>query len=167
MTAGETLVSTVQVEGAALPRARVEAVIDAKPAMVWAVVSDCARFSKTMPNVKASKLVKRDGPKVFCRTVADLPFPLPDLVAETEARHEVEGSHYRRRWWLLRGDFERNEGLWDVRPFGKSGARSLVRYEILAVPRVAVPDVLQALAQKTSLPGLMERLRNEVKRLRR
>ncbi len=164
LDAGEVLVSSVEVKGADIPRAVVEAVVEAPPEAVWAVVSDCNRYPQTMPNTKEAKELSRAGNKVICRMVTEMPFPLPDFVVKTEAVHRVKPPHYRRTWTLIGGDLERNDGLWDIRPFkGKSG-RSLVRYEILAVPKMAVPATLQAFAQRRTLPGLMARLRDEVKK---
>ena len=165
LAAGEVLVTTVALPSSDVPRAEARAVVDAPPAAVWRVVSDCGRFSETMPRVKASRLVRRRGDRYWCETTIGLPFPLDDLSSVTEGVHVTGPPRWSRRWKLVSGNYRRNEGSWELEAFGPGGRRTLVTYRIHAEPDFAVPAFVQQFGQERSLPGLMERLRQEVAKL--
>ena len=98
----------------------VEGVVNAPPEDVWAVVSKCNNYAKTMPRILKSKELSREGDeattwKAKCEVTADLPFPLSDLTGITIATHKVEaGGKYSREWTLLSGDYDINHGAWII-----------------------------------------------------
>ena len=49
------LVRRVELPGGGPPEIRVEAIIDAAPALVWPVIEDCGRYRHTMPRITASE----------------------------------------------------------------------------------------------------------------
>lgn len=161
---GEVLVSAQKVEGSQAPRVKVEAVIDASPEDVWAVVKDCENYKKTMPRISESKLEKREGNVVICRTRADMPFPLADLEAVTRGVESVEpGKRWAREWDLVEGDYNANTGGWELTHWKGEESRTLVVYKLHADPKLAVPQGLINAAQKSALPDLMHQLRKSVK----
>ncbi|MEZ4268202.1 MAG: SRPBCC family protein [Myxococcota bacterium] len=164
LDAGEIIIKTSKVEGSGVPRVKAMGVVDAAPEAIWAVVERCADYKKTMIRTADSEEVSRKGNVVRCRVTIELPFPLKNLTATTDAIHTVvAGKKWQRRWSLVDGDYKRNTGSWTLIPFDDSGKRTLVIYEVHAEPNVALPDSIQRLAQKKSLPDLFEHLRETIK----
>ena len=169
---GDIVVSTRAVAGSPIPEATVQAVVDAPPEKVWAVVSDCANYKTTMPSIAESTQVRVEKPTAadgdavevkLCRVVADLPFPFPDLMSVTRGVHRIEpGKRWQRQWKLVEGDYVRNEGEWRLEPFGDDGKRTLVTYVILAQPKIALPDSLVAAIEEGRLPEMMRNLRRKL-----
>lgn len=156
---GEVVIQTRRVPGAELPEATVHAVIDAPPSKVWAIISDCARYKRTMPRIKDSKLLSQSGNKTVCEVTVDMPFPLSNLTSVSEATHVIGPPTWERKWHMLRGDFARNEGAWILSNFNPEGTRTRVVYRVLAEPNTAVPNAIIKKAQQSSLPNMIESIR--------
>jgi ribosome-associated toxin RatA of RatAB toxin-antitoxin module len=161
---GEVLIETEVVPGSSLPRVCMDAMIDAPPERVWALINDTNGYTRTMPAVKRVEELSReqDGEleRVRVRLTVGMPFPLKDLTSITRAVHTVRpGEFYQRAWELESGDYDANEGAWTLTPFEGDTRRTRVRYEVLAAPRIRIPGAVQKLAQKKALPKLIERLR--------
>ena len=161
---GNISVKVFKVPKSETPKAVVKAVIDAPPAKVWKLVSDCSRYTKTMNRVKSSKLISQSGDTVICETVIDMPFPFSNLKGRTKAKHVVTPKRMSRSWSLIKGDYHFNNGSWVVEPFDEQGTRSLVTYSIHAEPTTTIPDWVRNKAQKKTLPGIIKRLRKEAKK---
>jgi hypothetical protein len=163
LAAGEVIVSTEAVAGSEVPRVSLQAVIDAPPEKVWAIIDDCGNYAKTMPHIAASKQLARDAGWVQCRITASMPFPLSDLTSETLGIIEVEpGVRYARNWKLLSGDYHSNTGGWVLTPYNGDPKRTYARYSLHADPKMHVPQVFITRAQKSSLPAMIENLRKQV-----
>jgi len=159
---GEVLIETEDV-GAAMPRVKVTAIIECKPERVWQIVSNVADYPRTMEGVKKAQQLSHEGDIVRARITVKMPFPLKDLTATTEARHTVvEGERYERAWKLVEGDYKENSGRWLFETFEGDPGRTLVTYELLAIPNIRIPAALQGLAQKKVLPKLINNLRRQV-----
>lgn len=156
---GEVVIQTRRVAGAELPEATVHAVIDAPPAKVWAIISDCARYKRTMPRIKDSKQLSQSGNKTVCEVTVDMPFPLSNLTSVSEATHVVGPPTWERKWHMLRGDFARNEGAWILSSFNPEGTRTRVLYRVLAEPNTSIPNAIIRKAQQSSLPNMIESIR--------
>lgn len=162
LDAGEILVTSEAVAGRDMPRARVEAVIEAPPEKVWEIIQSCGNYSKTMPRIAASKELSRDGGVTVCEVTVDMPFPLSNLTSRTEAVMTVQpGVRWERRWKLLSGDYHVNEGAWVLTPWRGDSKRTHARYELLADPKIHVPQAIINSAQTKSLPKTIERLREQ------
>jgi ribosome-associated toxin RatA of RatAB toxin-antitoxin module len=155
---GEILVTSHPVAGSA-PLVEMKAVIEAPPSKVWAVVSQCARYPKTMPRIKAAEQLSAKGKEVICRVTVDMPFPYSDLTATTRAIHEVGDGRYSRRWELISGDYRVNRGSWQLTTFRGSPGRTLAVYRVQALPKVWIPGWIRDKAQRSSLPDMMRSLR--------
>jgi ribosome-associated toxin RatA of RatAB toxin-antitoxin module len=162
LSAGEIIVETKAVKGSDVPRASVTAVVDAAPAEIWAIVSDCNTYSKNMIRIESAKELSREGNQVVCEVTADMPFPLSNLTAQTRAKHTVGPPVWSREWTLIKGDYTSNEGSWRIQAFDLEGTRSLVVYSVHAVPDMMVPDSLIKKAQRDTLPDLIKNLRKKV-----
>jgi hypothetical protein len=165
LAAGEIIVSSKKVRGSEQPMATMLAVVDAPPARLWAIISKCGDYTRTMVRVAASKQLWKKGNVHRCRVTVDLPFPLSDLTATTDAVHTVvPGKKWERKWKLVEGDYHRNSGSWTLAPFDDAGQRTLVIYKVHAEPDVPIPDGIRRAAQRKSLPNLIEHLRRQVVR---
>jgi hypothetical protein len=160
LASGEIIVTTKKVAGSSVPWSRAMGVVDAPPDKIWRVIERCDDYEKTMIRTAKAEELSRKGNKVRCRVTIDMPFPLSDLTAVTDAIHTVvPGKKYKRAWSLVEGDYDKNEGSWTLIPFDATGQRTLVSYEVHAEPKVPVPEGIQRAAQKKSLPKLIENLR--------
>lgn len=160
----EILVETRDIEGASLPEATVTAVLDAPPEKVWAIVEKCADYAKTMPRIKESRELSRDGDAIRCAVKFGSPWPLKDLEAVTLATHEVKPGRWSRSWTLEAGDYDRNEGSWTLTPFDEEGTRTLAVYRIVSEPHISVPDSVKKMAIRRGLPDLIKTLRKQVEK---
>ena len=155
---------TEAVPGSDTPTAVVEAVVDAPAAAVWSIISRCADYKTRMPRIAASKELSRSGDEsksftTTCEVTADLPFPLSDLTSVSRADHVVEpGVRYVRRWQMLSGDYDLNEGSWTL-VAQDGGARTKVTYRLRAKPRIPLPDAVLRQVQSGTLPDMMRNLR--------
>jgi ribosome-associated toxin RatA of RatAB toxin-antitoxin module len=152
------------VAGSSTPKIVMKATLDVPPKKVWAIVSDCSKYKGRLPRIAAAKLLSRSGNKFTCEVTIDMPFPLSNLTAVTEATHEESDKAMIRRWKLIRGDYKTNTGSWEIRPEA-GGTKSLVTYTVHAEPNTAIPAVIREAAQKKTLPDLMARVRDEAKKL--
>ncbi|TXD36223.1 hypothetical protein FRC98_13955 [Lujinxingia vulgaris] len=162
LAAGEILVETQDVSGSDIPRMIVTGVIDASPADVWKIVSDCGNYSRTMPRIKESRMVSRDGDTVICETVVGLPFPLSDLRSTTTATHTEGPVEWRRQWTMIEGNYRFNEGYWSLKSFNGHNDRTLAVYSVYAAPEGSVPGWMRRRAQESSMPGVIEAVREAV-----
>ena len=161
LAAGEVIITTDKIEGSDMARVTAVAVIDAPPEKVWAIVEDCANYSKNMVRIGESKLISREGNTFVCEVTADLPWPVPDLTSQTRAVHDIEpGVRWQRKWTLLKGDYTRNDGSWTLTHYKGDPNRTLGQYQLHIEPKIHVPDSLIARGQKKSLPDLFEKLRS-------
>jgi len=158
-------IKTYTVAGSDTPKIVMTATLDVPPKKVWAIVSDCSRYKGRLPRVKAAKQLKREGNKFTCEVTIDMPFPLSNLTAVTEAVHEESDKGMSRRWKLVRGDYKTNEGSWEIKPADAAGKTSFVTYTVHAEPNTMVPAAIREAAQKKTLPDLMASVRNEAAKL--
>ncbi len=138
-----------------------------EPAIIWDVVGDCARFHEFMPRMRESEVVVEDDGTHICRTVSDMPMPLADLESAVRTWTETfpDGS-FQRRFEQIPGDwaYHRNEGFWAVSPHRGAGGRTLLRYRLAVVPRMALPGFIVRLAQERTAPQSFEAIRIEARR---
>jgi ribosome-associated toxin RatA of RatAB toxin-antitoxin module len=155
------------VAGSDVPFSIVEASIDAPASVVWSIVSACNDYTKTMPSIAESKELSREGDPsssftTVCSVTADMPFPISDLTSVTRARHTVEvDKRYERRWTMLNGDYEYNEGSWTV--VALTPMTSKATYRLRVRPKLPVPDSMLGTFQSGTMPKIMDGLRRLAK----
>lgn len=159
LAGGEILVTTEDVSGSEVPRITVVGVVNAAPERIWAIVSDCNTYKQNLPRIDSARLLRREGSNYYCEVTVDLPFPMSNLTAQTRATHTVGPPEWKREWTLLSGDYQRNDGAWILRPFQGDSSRTLVTYIVHAEPNNRVPNAVRRRAQESSMPGVIERLR--------
>src|SRR5690606_15516092 len=74
LSKGEISVDVIDVKGSKVPKVVVKGVVDAPPAKVWQIVSDCTKYKQRMTRIKAAKLVKKTGDTYICDVTVELPF---------------------------------------------------------------------------------------------
>jgi len=161
---GAVEVRTTPVKGSDMPRITAKAVLSQPPEKVWAILSDCSKYKGRMPRVTASKLLKKEGNKHTCEVTIEIPGPFSDLTAVTEAVHEESPEGMSRKWKLVRGDYKRNEGSWEIKPL-EGGKKSQVTYTLHVEPNTALPSSILEAAQKKAIPDLFVRLEKEAGKL--
>jgi hypothetical protein len=142
-------------------------VVDAPPDEVWPVARDCEHFSKFLPNTKTSRRTEENG-ESRCFDEISLPFPLPNLWADTTSTVRLDPEHhrYQRTWAFVRGTYRHNTGGWTVLPWGPDGQKSLVVYAFDTDPKMLIPDAIIRAAQTGALPKVLVAVRERVKALR-
>jgi len=154
------VVTSVPVAGSTEAEHVMRAVVESPPASVWKVVSDCNHYKDHLPHIAAAAELSRAGNVVTCQVTVAMPFPTSNLTAITEAVHTEGPDGMSRKWHLVSGDYEFNDGSWTIAPY-RGGAASLVTYRLHVKPRTAIPGFIRNLAQEKALPDLMERVRLE------
>lgn len=157
-------VRTSPVKGSDMPRITAKAVLSQPPEKVWGVISDCSKYKGRMPRVAAAKLVKKEGNKHTCEVTVEVPFPFSNLTAVTEAVHEESADGMSRKWKLVRGDYKKNEGSWEIKPL-EGGKKSQVTYTLHVEPNTSLPASILEAAQKKAIPDLFVRLEQEAGKL--
>ena len=154
--------------GALVSKVVADAVIDAAPAKLWAILSRCAGYAGTLPSISASKELSRSGSlsagneKVRCEMTVDLPWPLDDLTSISIARHRrLPKGGFERSWKLESGDYDYIDGSWRLEPRA-GGSKTYARYTLLVQPKTRLPDFLKRAAQNRSIPKLFRVLRTLV-----
>ncbi|MGC4120081.1 MAG: SRPBCC family protein [Myxococcales bacterium] len=151
------------------PRYVVRGVFSLPAKKVWKIVSDCAAYKDHMPRVVASKLVSRedgDGPGKsvhVCEVKIGVPFPLSDLTGVTRAVHTETDRQMSRVWKLEKGDYEFNEGSWEVTALEEN--KALAVYKLHAKPKANVPAWMRKSAQQKAMVELFERVGKEAAKL--
>ncbi|MGI8525732.1 MAG: SRPBCC family protein [Pseudolabrys sp.] len=148
--AGEPVirVDTDEKPGAAHIRASID--IAAPPAVVWAVLVDCARAPHIIPNLESCRVLKRDpaGRWEVREHVINPPL-LPRL--RTVVRNSYEPDR-RLAFKRIEGDMRASEGEWRLERVAQ-GTR--LSYDALVEPGFFIPQFLAAQAIKYDFPKLL------------
>ena len=157
---GEVIITSMPEPGSPLPRVTIKAVIEAPTSRVWSLIDDVNNYHKSLAGIKRARELSRDGEKVLVEATIGVPFPLKDMTSTSESLHQdLGGGRYRRSWKMVRGDYKANSGSWDLIPFEGDESRTLIVYQVYAVPKMRIPKKLQEMAQKKAGPKMVEQLR--------
>ncbi len=161
LASGDIIVQSMKVKGASLPLFTVMGVVDAPVETVWKLVTDCDGYVGMMPRVEDSKVVRRKGKTTTCQVRVDLPFPLGHLDSTTKnTQMKAEAGSRRMAWKMVKGDYKRNQGDWELTHFGSKGSgKTLIVYNALVVPKLAVPNSMLKSGQKRELPAVIKGIR--------
>jgi uncharacterized protein YndB with AHSA1/START domain len=142
-------VNTDEKLNAAHIRASIE--IAAPPTVVWAVLIDCARMPRIMPNLESCRIVQHDaGGKWDVREhVINWALLLPKL--HTVVRNTFDPDR-RLRFKSIGGDMRISEGEWKLEPNARG---TMLSYNALVAPDFPVPQFLVEQAVNTDMPNLL------------
>jgi hypothetical protein len=189
LDSGEILVSRLEDGSKNLISGRAAGIIDAPVDRVWAVLSDYNNYQKFMPRLTETYMVdagvinelksrkdwtrdqfealldsyrtdevREDG--FFFYNVMDMPFPFPDFWFLLKM--ERNPSLHSFNWTMVYGNMLVNEGSWELKSYGEDSSKTIALYETSSDPGVYVPEVLQKLALKSTLPDIIKNLRRRV-----
>lgn len=134
--------------------------IDAEATVVWSVMTDCSSAPAFVPGLKRCAVLERaaDGGWEVIEHEVKYSVLLPRMRYVFRAAYRpserIDFKH-------LRGDFERNEGSWELSPLAHGGG-TLVKYSVFVDPRFHVPRWLIRRSLEDSLRELMAALRDRV-----
>ncbi|MCA9538891.1 MAG: hypothetical protein KC620_08380 [Myxococcales bacterium] len=162
---GEVIVREVPPTNDEGVAAKAMAIVDAPPVKVWPVVRDCQYFKDFMPRTEDSRLIERKPGQSRCRVEIAMPFPFSNLWSiVTAVEEERPDGSFARRWKLDEGTYARNNGSWELFPWGDDGQRTLLIYSVDANPDISIPDWIIRSAQTGALPDLFQSVRKRVRR---
>lgn len=160
---GKVIVSSMKPTNDSGVAAMAVAVMKAPVAKVWPVVRDCEHFHKFMPRAKKSEMRKKlSDTQMVCFLEVSMPFPLSNLHSEVLSTIKQLGKGWRRSWTLREGNYKRNNGSWEVYPYGEGDGWSLLVYNIDVDPDMSIPDAILRKAQTGSLPDVFTAIRKRV-----
>jgi ribosome-associated toxin RatA of RatAB toxin-antitoxin module len=147
-----------QVKGRDMPRLDATIEITAPVEDLWKLVSDCTRYGEFM-DVEKSRVIFQKGKVTRCEVSVDLPFPFGTLDGVSDAVLSVNEATgiYTRSWKLVSGDFDYNEGFWQLTRLAPE--RTKVRYVVLAEPDVMIPIGVLRSKQETRTRETLLKLR--------
>jgi ribosome-associated toxin RatA of RatAB toxin-antitoxin module len=154
---GEVIVSTRPLPGASVPEVYVEAIMDAPPQKMWALLDRCGDYSHTMIRMKDTKELSRSGDTVRCESTVEMPWPLPNLHGVLVARLAPGPPVWMREWKLESGDYKRNDGSWVLKEWPHG--RTFVEYRMRSEPNTPVPQFIQGMAAEMALQDMMKKFR--------
>ena len=143
--------------------------IDATPAACYAVIHAVADYPRTMPDLKAARVLRQEGDDVvwtYTRVEAPL-VSARDYALRFSTTREADGT-IRIAWTpaneaappLPRGVIrvEVNTGSWTLAPLD-GGARTHATYHLLTDPGGSVTTWLAEQANKTAVPDVLRAVR--------
>jgi carbon monoxide dehydrogenase subunit G len=133
--------------------------IEARPATVWAVITDCDRAPKFVPNMESCRIVER-GPKdrwQVRETVLNV-----TLLPRIRSLSRLEFDMGRRITFKQAGggDMRIAEGEWRVEPLAKGKATRL-RYDAVLALNIAVPHFMVENIAHRDVPALMKNIERD------
>lgn len=136
-------------------RAAIE--IDAPAEQVFRTMTDCAQALKFVPHLTRCSVLETapDGSWETILHEAHYGWFLPRVSYVFRAEYE---PFERVRFSGVRGDFQENEGVWELMP-RRDGAATVVTYRARVVPRFYVPRWIALASLKRDLPALLQGLR--------
>jgi carbon monoxide dehydrogenase subunit G len=150
--AGEPVVNvkTDDATNAANIRASID--IAASPAVVWAVLTDCPRMPRIMPNLESCKVVQNGSGKWDVQEhVINWSMLFPKL--RTVMRNTYDAGR-RLIFKRVSGDMRISEGEWRLEPLANATATRL-SYNAKIAPDFPVPQFMVEQAVNTDMPNVL------------
>ena len=133
--------------------------IDADPAAIWQIVTDCEKSPEFVPGVLTCQRLEvlEPGRLELFRQTVKYSWYLPRLEYEFELEYfPYEQMNFRR----VRGSLKRLDGTWWLEPVAPD--KTLVFYSVDLDPGFLVPQFLVRRALRKDLPKVLAALRNRV-----
>lgn len=187
---GEVIVDIKKRPGCETRVGRVTGVIDAPRERVWKVISDYNEHKKYMPNLlecfairpEALELLEGALPKelsslegqlreykcdelpgsiVYTYGMGDFPWPMPNK--RYVLRIERDPYRFTTRANMVLGEMKVNTSSWELEPYGSDDSKTLAIYTVCLDPGVAIPGFAVNMAANSTLPGVIEAVRQRAK----
>jgi uncharacterized protein YndB with AHSA1/START domain len=131
--------------------------IDAPPALVWRVMTDCARVSRLMVNVKYCRVIERDpAGRWDVREQVTRGSILPGV--RTVLRSDYDAPRLVR-FHRVDGDFKVLDGEWKLDPLD-GGARTRVTYDSRVSSPFPAPGMIVRAVLRKDVPRTLANLRD-------
>jgi len=136
-------------------RAAIE--IDASAERVFRTMTDCAQALKFVPHLTRCTVLETAPDGSWQTILHEVSYGWFMPRASYVFRAEYEPFE-RVRFSGVRGDFDENEGVWELMP-RRDGAATVVTYRAQVLPRFYVPRWIALASLKRDLPALLLGLR--------
>jgi hypothetical protein len=150
---GEIVATSVP--GSGVRAGRAVALIDAPPRVLRDLLSSFGEYQGYVPRITASRMLKGNRFVVEC----DLPWPVNRTWVYGQYNAGTRDGVEIVTWKMLNGTLRSYEGAAWIQPYGKG--RSLVTYQMLAVPHIVAPDALMNLGLRSATENMLEALRTK------
>ena len=149
----EPFVEAVDAGGGAT-RVRAQIDIDAPPAAVWSVLTDCGQGPKIIPHLESCKILERDpAGRWDVRDHVVNPPLLPRI--RTIVRNDFTPER-KLAFRLVGGDMKRSDGAWTLEPIGK-GVR--LSYDSMIELGFYAPQFLVARSIESDFPTMLRNVK--------
>lgn len=132
--------------------------IEARPATVWAIIIDCDRAPKYVPNMESCRIVEREPKDRWQVREAILNIMLLPRIRSL-SRLEFDNGR-RMSFRKAGGDMRIAEGEWRVEPIEKGKATRL-RYDAVLALNISVPRFLVENTANRDIPTLMKNIERD------
>ena len=147
-------VKTDEAANAAHIRASID--IAASPAIVWAVLTDCARMPSIIPNLESCRVTQNGGGRWDVQEhVINWSVLFPKL--RTVMRNTYDTGR-RLMFKRVSGDMRVSEGEWRLEPVSNATATRL-SYNAKVAPDFPVPQFMIEQAINTDMPNVLRAIR--------
>ena len=125
--------------------------IEASPAAVWAVLTDCTRAPNVIPHLESCRIIDKDpaGRWDIREHIINPPL-LPRI--RTLVRNDFQAPR-RLAFKLQGGDMRVSDGFWALQPVSR-GTR--LTYEAVIAPKFAAPQFLITRAMAQDFPAMLK-----------
>jgi ribosome-associated toxin RatA of RatAB toxin-antitoxin module len=160
----EIVVTTVAGGHDDLPPLLTFAVVDAPPDKVFALIDDCSAYPRFIPRVLSASERQRQGHHSVCTMRIDMPAPMDDRTSTMAITRILAPAKWRREFKHIEGDFERNDGYWQLTPFGAGGEQTRVEYRLHSAFKTSLPSAILRVSQRGAMRDLMVNLRKQLEK---
>ena len=163
---GEILTALIDVPSNPVKKGIGVAVVDAKPAKVFAQLGDYANLKDFMPYVKKTTVDAVEGNVTTVSFVLEFPLGLAGRNYQlklTDGPKEYDGVKVLVSEWVYtgKGNIIDTTGQWELAPWGTD--KTLVRYTVFTDPGGSFPNWIKNKASKTALTNVITAVRDRVK----
>jgi carbon monoxide dehydrogenase subunit G len=153
--AGEPVVHVKTDDAANAASIRASINIAATPAAVWAVLTDCPRMPKIIPNLESCKVLETGGKWDLQEHVINWSVLFPKL--RTVMRNSYDAGR-RLAFKRVSGDMRISEGEWRLEP-AANGTATRLTYNATFAPDFPVPQFMIEQAINTDMPNVLRAIR--------
>lgn len=129
--------------------------IEASPAAVWAVLTDCARASTVIPHLESCRIIEKDPAGLWDirEHIINPPF-LPRI--KTVVRNDFTPRR-RLAFKLQGGDMRVSDGAWVLE---SAKGRTRLSYEAVIAPKFAAPQFIVSRAMAQDFPAMLKAIQH-------
>ncbi|MCA9668995.1 MAG: hypothetical protein KC503_25545 [Myxococcales bacterium] len=150
----------VSIPGSGIYPGRAMGIVNAPASTVYQLLADFARYDKFVPRITAAR--KLDDKHYELKAM--FPWPVKETRCKLSVRKGKRGETYVIQWRQIDGTLKKYEGVAWIQPFGKQ--RTLLTYQMLAVPKVFAPSGLMSEGLRNAVKGYIAAVRTHVAKLR-